>query len=141
MADYIKLINNTTEYTFDHRQVSSAIVNKYQNETLQLKLNNKPISVWTSDEWHTISLTFVTKDNPTIYDTLETLKDIENVMSLEVYYRNGTLAESYKVKIDPDIEFKYENGSRSINPINVRFLEANDLIAAFEFSIFPNNIK
>lgn len=137
MATVLQIKNGSTTYSFSHREVPLIKVETLQEEDLQILANGKPIVYTTSAEYNIISIDFNPGEKPSLYATLYTLADVENLMELTTYYRNGTAVQNFSVKIDPRINFIYKNGSRSTEYIRAIFYQASELISAIEYNIFP----
>ena len=90
MADVLKIVTSSTEYTFSHLVIPVIRIDTMQDEENQELGNGKPIIYTVSNEYKILTVTFNSKEDVTVYDNLLAIVDCEEILDLTMYYRNGT---------------------------------------------------
>ena len=137
MADVLKIVTSSTEYTFSHLVIPVIRIDTMQDEENQELGNGKPIIYTVSNEYKILTVTFNSKEDVTVYDNLLAIVDCEEILDLTMYYRNGTESNNLQVKVDPRLKLNYKNGSRTDDFIKAIFYQAAELTSALEYLIYP----
>ena len=143
MATALKITYNdgsAQSFSFEHRNIQEIEIDEVEKVDLQILQNGKPIIYQVSDSWSLISVTFRFDSNLSVWGNIQTLQDIEKIMQLTMYYRNGTQAEQFNVKIDPNIDFSYHGGDRLTKGMKVMFYETKEYKTAMEYDIFARSV-
>jgi hypothetical protein len=69
-------------------------------------------------------------ENDDLWDDVNTLKAVTDIIKMYVYYRNGTLAEQFSVRIDPNVTLNYSRGVK----------DASDMIKLMFYETTSGNI-
>ena len=139
MGTVLKLDYNdgmARSYSFTEKQVKEIKINTMQDEDLQELANGKPVLYKVSNEYKVISILLEPTNDPGIFDNVNVLVDVEEMIDLTMYYQNGEEAHNFQVKIDPRTKQGYVKGGRSTEAMLLIFYQASELISALEYAIF-----
>ena len=113
---------NTINFT--DQEVFRVTIDTLAKQSMHILHNGKPILYNLGYEYNQLTVELF-PDTPGIWDYINTIREITSIITLYCYYQNGTQAEKFAVKVNPNVNLPYYAGGRNIEKnIKVVFFES-----------------
>ena len=111
-----------TEIGFYDRDVWEIVVTTHQDTILRHLQDGAPRLIKKGVEWDEMVVSL----KPNILDIpvdVNTLRQVTSVLTVQLLYTNGTVADTYGMKIDPNVDFNYWAGYKDTKLIKMKLYE------------------
>jgi hypothetical protein len=138
MANILKLVYIGGWLSLTDQEVFRVEVITNQRYYLKRLLSYQPILYYHGDSWREVYVDVILAE-PATAGHLSTLRALTGKISFTLYRQNGNPIECFYVKIDPNMELKYNAGSPEAGTtVRLHFWEvSSDTVPAVEISVLP----
>ena len=124
-----------TDVDFYQEEILQVDILTRRKTSVQRHQDRSPLVTLLGEEWRTVAVDF-RPDKPTVAENVETLRALTNIMSMILYWEDGTtVAEHIPVRIDPAAPTYFWGGDRDAEQLmRCMFYETRSGDAAVEIT-------